>query len=139
MTAASDCAVRRVLLVEDNPDSRDTLRALLEAWGHRVEVAADGAAGLEKALGWRPDVAVVDIGLPLLDGYGVARGVRKVMRDGVFLIALTGFAQPDDRRRAFEAGFNVHMAKPADFDVLAQLLDEREQGSSVRGAGPEQA
>lgn len=127
MTVAAPpaCAERRVLLVEDNPDSRDTLRILLEAWGCRVEVAADGAAGLEKAIDWRPDVAVVDIGLPLLDGYGVARGVREALHDGVLLIALTGFAQPDDRRLAFEAGFNVHMAKPADFDLLAQLLSSR--------------
>src|SRR4051812_44203886 len=104
---------RRVLLVEDNADSRVSLGLLLESWGLQVEVAGDGQEGLRKALDWRPEAAVVDIGLPLLDGYEVARRVRAL--DGeVVLIALTGYGSPEDRRLAFQAGFDAHKTKPAD-------------------------
>jgi CheY-like chemotaxis protein len=113
---------RKILIIEDHPDSRETLRMLLEAWGHRVAVAEDGQVGLTMALAWKPDAAVVDIGLPVLDGFQVARQVRDAFHDEILLIALTGFSQPEDRRRAMEAGFNAHMAKPADFEQLEQLL-----------------
>jgi CheY-like chemotaxis protein len=91
-------------------------------WGHEVEVAEDGSAGVHKALAWRPEVAVVDIGLPVLDGYEVARRLRAALKERIFLIALTGYNQAEDRQRAFEAGFNVHMAKPADLEELSRLL-----------------
>src|SRR5437660_768873 len=94
---------RRVLVVEDNPDGRAILRMMLRMWGHLVEVAEDGAAGVRRALDWRPEVAVVDIGLPLLDGYEVARRVRAALGRGVFLIALTGYGAPEDRAEAFAA------------------------------------
>jgi PAS domain S-box-containing protein len=114
---------RRVLIIEDNPDARSALRALLEVWGHRVEVAEDGPRGFEAALAMRPDVVIVDIGLPGLDGYHVAQGLRAALGDGgAFLVALTGYGQPDDRRRALEAGFDVHLVKPVDPDVLAETL-----------------
>ncbi len=113
---------RRVLVVEDNPDSRETLRILLKLWGHQVEVAEDGAAGVEKALGWQPEVAVVDIGLPKMDGYQVAREVRAALQDRVFLIALTGYSQYQDRQQALDAGFDVHMTKPADLEQLSYFL-----------------
>jgi CheY-like chemotaxis protein len=112
----------RVLIVEDNADSRQTLQVLLECWGHEVQVAEDGLRGVEKALSWRPAVAVVDIGLPVMDGYQVAHEIRNVLKDKVFLIALTGYCQPDFRDRALKAGFNVHMTKPADLDKLSRLL-----------------
>jgi CheY-like chemotaxis protein len=112
---------RRVLVIEDNADAREALRALLEVWGHRVEAAADGPGGFELALLTRPDVVVVDIGLPGLDGYHVAHGLRASLGD-VFLIALTGYAQPDDRRRALEAGFDVHLVKPVDPEALSAAL-----------------
>jgi CheY-like chemotaxis protein len=115
---------RRILLVEDNAEGRDILRVLLEVWGHQVEEAADGVQAVQKGLAWRPDVAVIDIGLPLLDGYQVARQLRAAYRDQILLIALTGYCQPDDRRRACEAGFDVHLSKPADLDELARLLAE---------------
>ena len=113
---------RRILLVEDNPDGRETLRLLLTMWGHQVKVAGDGVQGVRVALDWKPEVAVVDIGLPLLDGYQVARQVRGALHDDIRLIALTAYAAPEDRRRAFEAGFDAHMAKPADLDELSRLL-----------------
>ena len=114
---------RRVLVIEDNPDSRYALRALLEVWGHQVEVAEDGPRGFEMALAGRPNVVVVDIALPGLDGYHVAQGLRTALgADGVFLVALTGHAQPDDRRRALEAGFDLHLVKPVDPRVLSEAL-----------------
>jgi CheY-like chemotaxis protein len=113
----------RVLLVEDNPDHRTSLRFLLEAWGFPVQEASDGQEGVRKALAWRPEAAVVDIGLPLCDGYEVARRVKHALGDDIVLIALTAYGAPEDRRRAFEAGFAHHLTKPADPEELHRLLD----------------
>src|SRR5947209_4476112 len=90
----------RVLVIEDNPDSRESLRMVLECWGHPVEVAEDGLEGVEKALAWRPQTAIVDIGLPLLDGFGVAEQVRAALREKIYLIALTGYRSRQDRDKA---------------------------------------
>jgi CheY-like chemotaxis protein len=113
---------RRVLVVEDQRDSRETLAALLKLCGFDVETASDGFQGVQKALSWRPNAAVIDIGLPLLNGYDVARQIRALVRDHILLIALTAYNQPEDRQRSFEAGFNFHVAKPADFEALQRLL-----------------
>jgi CheY-like chemotaxis protein len=110
------------LIIEDQPDGRETLRLLLQLWGYQVEVAGDGLRGVQLALGWRPGAAVVDIGLPLLDGYGVARQVRAALGDTIWLVALTAFGAPGDIRNAREAGFDVHLTKPADPEVLARAL-----------------
>jgi CheY-like chemotaxis protein len=93
-------------------------------WGHQVAVAADGRQGVEQALALRPEVALVDIGLPELDGYEVARRVRAALGRDIFLIALTGYGQPHDHRRAFEAGFDAHLVKPADVEQLHDLLEQ---------------
>jgi CheY-like chemotaxis protein len=122
MASPTACLSRRVLVIEDNADSRQSLQMLFGLWGHQVEVAEDGVSGVRKALDWQPEVAVVDIGLPLLDGYQVARRVRAALRDKVFLIALTGYCKPEDRRQALDAGFDVHLKKPADLDELSRLL-----------------
>jgi signal transduction histidine kinase/DNA-binding response OmpR family regulator len=116
----------RVVVVEDNEDIRDTLKDLLEMCGHEVEVAEDGTSGVEMTLAAQPDVALIDIGLPGLDGYEVARRLRAQMTgpQRTRLIALTGYGQPDDRRRALEAGFDDHLVKPVDFDDLTRLLGE---------------
>jgi CheY-like chemotaxis protein len=115
---------RRVLLVEDNADVRDGLRLLLEEWGHRVEEAVDGPSGVARALDVRPDVALVDIGLPGIDGYAVARQIREAPGGGeIRLVALTGYGQPEDRRRALDAGFDTHLVKPVDPDDLLRLLN----------------
>jgi CheY-like chemotaxis protein len=113
---------QRVLVVEDHADSRYTLRALLEMWGYAVAEAADGPAGVQKALDWRPEAAVVDIGLPGFDGYEVARQVKRALGEGTLLIALTAYGRPEDRRRAFAAGFAHHLTKPADPQELHRLL-----------------
>lgn len=116
------CLSRRILLVEDCPESRESMQMLLTIWGHQVDVAGDGHEGVEKALASRPEVAVVDLGLPALDGYQVARRIRDALRDSVYLIALSGYAQAQDRQRALEAGFNAHLCKPADLEELSRLL-----------------
>jgi CheY-like chemotaxis protein len=113
-----------VLLIEDNHDAREVLRLLLELNGHFVETAADGQEGLEKALRHRPEVALVDIGLPLLDGYEVAAQARHALGDAIFLIALTGYGQPEDRERALSAGFDVHLTKPIEPARLHELLGQ---------------
>ena len=115
-------ASRRVLVVEDNPDGRAMLRLLLELCGHQVEAAADGREGVEKALAWAPEVAVVDIGLPGLDGYEVARRLRAALGGRVVLIALTAYGGPEDRLRSYLSGFDHHLTKPADVGELLRLL-----------------
>ena len=111
----------RVLVVEDNPDARLALHLLLELRGYDVEEAEDGPRGVRKALDWQPDVAVVDIGLPVFDGYEVARQVKAAL-GGIRLIALTAYGRQEDRQRAFAAGFDVHLTKPADPDELCRHL-----------------
>jgi CheY-like chemotaxis protein len=113
---------RHILLVEDNPDGRETLRALLELLGHRVEVAADGVEGIQKAIASRPEVVLTDIGLPGIDGFQVARQLRATLGRRLFLIALTAYGQPEDRRRAAESGFDVFLVKPVDLSELAYWL-----------------
>jgi CheY-like chemotaxis protein len=112
----------RVLVVEDNVDGRETMAELLRLWGHEVEAAEDGREGVEKALAWQPDRAVVDIGLPVLNGYEVARRVKASLGDRIRLIALTGYGTPKDRQQAFDSGFDAFMTKPADLDQLSRLL-----------------
>ena len=118
-------AARRILVVEDNPDAAETLREVLELAGHEVAAASDGHEALSMARTFRPEVVLCDIGLPGLDGYEVARRLRKdATLAPTFLVALTGYAQPQDRRRAEEAGFDRHLAKPPDLDALDLLLAE---------------
>ena len=115
-------ASRHVLLVEDNSDNRASLRELLEFCGHRVDTASNGREGVERALELLPDLALVDIGLPELDGYAVAAQLRQELGPGIKLIALTGYGQPEDVRRALEAGFDAHIAKPVGFDDLQDVI-----------------
>jgi signal transduction histidine kinase/ActR/RegA family two-component response regulator len=114
---------RRVLIVEDNADAREVLRMALTLDGHEVHEAADGAGGLAAALRLRPDVVLVDVGLPGLDGYEVAQQIRANERDSrMLLVALTGYGQAEDRRRALAAGFDVHLVKPVAPERLAEVL-----------------
>ena len=116
---------RRVLIVEDNQDAQDALKCLLELWGHEAIVASDGASGIQSALAQRPDVALVDLGLPTVDGYEVARQIRAALGDSApLMIALTGYGAPEQRAQALSAGFDLHIVKPIDPDRLATLLDE---------------
>jgi signal transduction histidine kinase/CheY-like chemotaxis protein len=128
---ASDCEAhpvpspKRVLVVEDNADIRESLGLILGMWGHRVEFAVTGSDGLKRARDFKPDVALIDIGVPELNGYDVARGIRDddtSWAKVVTLVALTGYGRDSDRERALAAGFDAHLVKPIDPDVLAQTL-----------------
>ena len=112
----------RVLLVEDNADGRATLCALLQLLGHQVESAKDGLEGVEKALALRPEVGLIDIGLPRLNGYEVAQRLRTAFGRDIFLIAYTAYNQPEDRQRATAAGFDAYLVKPATVDELHHWL-----------------
>ncbi|HEY3322918.1 MAG TPA: ATP-binding protein [Planctomycetota bacterium] len=117
-------APQRVLVVEDDSDSRHTLKMMLELWGHTVDVAADGTEGVTKAKLSPPNVAFVDVGLPGMDGYEVARQVRAALGKQPYLIALTGFGQESVRRHTAEADFDRHLVKPASLDEIKRVLAE---------------
>jgi CheY-like chemotaxis protein len=125
---------RSILIVEDNADARDALRMLLELDGHTVEAVAEGQQALEVARAKDPDIALVDIGLPGIDGYELARRVRARDTRRPVLIALTGYGQPEDRRRATDAGFDDMLVKPVDPTALTNLLATLEiPGRGFRG------
>lgn len=117
---------RRVLIVEDHADVRHALRTLLEHEGHVVYEANDGAEGIEAAARLKPDVVLIDIGLPHLDGYQVAQALRadRDQLPGLRLVAVTGYGQPEDKRRARDAGFDEHLVKPVDPAALHRALGE---------------
>jgi CheY-like chemotaxis protein len=104
---------RHVLIIEDNPDGRESLRMLLSLLGYPVDVAADGAEGVKKALALRPDIALIDIGLPRLDGYEVACRLRAALGANIVLLAYTAYDEEDTGWRIAKAGFNGHLVKPA--------------------------
>ena len=113
----------RVLMVEDNPDAAESLVMLLELLGHHVRLAHDGARALEAARANIPDVMLIDIGLPGMDGYEVAAAIRNdpALRHLV-LVALTGYGRPEDKNRAMAAGFDYHLIKPVDVGTLKELV-----------------
>jgi two-component system CheB/CheR fusion protein len=124
VTQSIPSAPCRVLVVDDNRDAAESLSALLRVRGHEVCMAADGAAALEMATTMQPDVIFLDIGLPGMDGYELARRLREVPGlEGTLLIAVTGYGHDDDRRRSKEAGFDHHFVKPVDPAQLCSLLD----------------
>jgi CheY-like chemotaxis protein len=112
-----------VLLVDDNVETARSLTLLLELWGHEVRVRYNGASALDEARLHPPDVVLLDIGMPGMDGYQVAHRLREQEGGGVpILIALTGYGQEEVRQRAREAGFEYHVVKPADPGELRELL-----------------
>jgi PAS domain S-box-containing protein len=114
---------RRVLVVEDSADARQSLRLLLEMAGHEVEACEDGPSGLARLQAFRPDVALIDLGLPGMDGYTVAREARgRPETRAIRLVAVTGYGQAEDRRRALAAGFDLHVTKPVDASMLDDML-----------------
>jgi PAS domain S-box-containing protein len=114
----------RVLVVEDDADLREILRTVLEREGYRVEVAEDGPRGIEKAQARPPDAALVDIGLPGLGGFEVAPRLRAPGRRRPYLVAITGYSESDDERRARAAGFDAYLVKPVDTTEVVRLLGE---------------
>ncbi|MCW7537824.1 ATP-binding protein [Aquabacterium sp. A7-Y] len=128
---AGGAAAQRVLLVDDNPDTVSTLASLLAMMGHEVKTASGGQEALETGPGFLPDVVLLDIGMPGMDGYETARRVRDThWGKDTALVAATGWGQDEDKQRAYAAGFNAHMTKPIDPDELERLLD----GLQGRGA-----
>jgi signal transduction histidine kinase/ActR/RegA family two-component response regulator len=130
-------ATRRIVIVEDNEDIRTLLSAGLTRLGHQVETAGDGPGALDLVAETRPDVALIDIGLPGLNGHEVARRIRSEGSHPILLVALTGYGQPEDREQALEAGFDEHLTKPIDIRRLQKLIERR--GERAEAAGSEKA
>lgn len=119
----TDVPGQRILLVDDNEDQTSTLQTLLELAGYQVEVAADGRTGLERARRFRPEIAILDIGLPDMDGHELARLIRQEPElEGIFLVAQTGWGPTDVRSPDRAEGFDVRLMKPVSFDVLQDVL-----------------
>jgi DNA-binding response OmpR family regulator len=109
--------------VDDNRDAADSLCMILKARGHEVRVAYDGLEAVGAAVAFQPDVVLLDIGLPKLSGYEAAPRIRAALGDRVLLIAVTGWGQEEDRRRARDAGFDHHLTKPVDPAAISHLID----------------
>jgi CheY-like chemotaxis protein len=113
----------RVLVVDDNVDAAESLALLLEAAGHQVRMAFDGLSALQAAADFRPQVVLLDLGLPGLDGFEVAKRLRQQpAQNGVVLVAVTGYGQDADRQRSRDAGFDHHLVKPAEFKQVQSIL-----------------
>jgi CheY-like chemotaxis protein len=121
-----------VLVVDDNVDAAEMLAELTELWGCEARVAHDGPAAIEAALSYRPEVVLLDIGLPGMDGYELARRLRE--QDGLkgaLLVAVTGYGQEEDRRRSREATLDYHLTKPVDPEALKQLVAGALKGRTI--------
>ncbi|HAH48755.1 chemotaxis protein CheB [Gimesia sp.] len=114
--------IEQVVVIEDQQDNREMLQSLLKVEGYDVRTAEDGEAGLRAILQSPPDAAVIDLGLPIMHGYDIARQVRSKLGEEIFLIALTGYGQTDDIEEACQAGFNEYLVKPLNLDRLLSLL-----------------
>lgn len=138
----SDCAMdftpgvgMRILIVDDNRDAADTCAALLELSGHHVQTAYTGCDALDRAAAFRPHAILLDIGLPDLDGYTLAKHIRATTWGRqALLIAVTGWGQSEDKRRAHEAGFDHHLAKPVAPEALESALQLVGEMAAVPGA-----
>src|SRR5262249_19154461 len=120
------------LIVDDDPNSAETLATLVRLWGYEARAANDGPSALAEARTFRPEVVLLDLTMPGMDGYDVAR--RLVLGpDDALLVAVTGHDDEEDRRRAFEAGFDAHIAKPLDLPILERLLADP---ASARRSAP---
>lgn len=139
-THAGVRAGTRILLVEDNPDTAESLARLLVLFGYEVRIAPDGWQGLATAVRWQPEFVLLDLGLPGMDGYEVARRLRREAwcREPL-LIAVTGYGQAEDLRRSLGVGIDHHLLKPVDMDVLLALLSsraDRDARAEVMAIGP---
>jgi DNA-binding response OmpR family regulator len=116
----------RILVVDDNEDSANSLAAMFDILGHEASVAFDGVAAVEAAASFKPDVVLLDIGLPKMSGLEVARKIREqTWGQGMFLIAVTGWSDEKDRSQSAAAGFDMHLVKPIDPAVLEKLLAQQ--------------
>jgi len=128
----TDFPARRIMVVDDNHDAADSLGTLLMALGSQVQVAHGGQEAIEEAERFRPEVILLDIGMPGLDGYEVARQLRtRPAFQNTLLIALTGWGQEEDRRRSRAAGFDHHMVKPPNLEMLRDYLERRQRSANA--------
>ncbi len=136
MAGPPPAASRRILIVDDNLDGAESLAMLLEEAGHTTHVAHDGVEAIAAAERVRPEAVLLDIGLPKLDGYEVCHRIReKPWGKPLLMVALTGWGQEEDRHRAQQAGFDAHLVKPVDFELLFKLLAARPaEGEAERDA-----
>ena len=131
-SSANERTRRRVLVVDDNVDAAEMLRLWLEIEGHEARAVHDGPAALDALHSFSPEVVLLDIGLRPMDGYEIARRMRAVRGRDILLIAVTGWGQEEDRRRAIEAGFDAHLTKPAsDAQLRALLAGDRGPGAML--------
>ena len=119
---ARDASPCRVLLADDNPDTAEMMRVMLRLSGHEVQVALDGSEAVALARAFEPRIAFLDIGMPRMDGYEAASRIRDVLGDRVTLVALTGWGRDEDKRRSRDAGFDHHVTKPPDPEVIDRLI-----------------
>jgi CheY-like chemotaxis protein len=120
---ASESAVRRVLVVDDNVDTAESEAELAKLWGHEVAIAQNGPAGIELASKFQPHIALIDIGLPEMNGYEVARRLRQLPDvSKTLLVAITGYGREEDQKAARDAGFDLHLTKPVDLVRLEKLI-----------------
>ncbi len=123
-TATSETAPKRILVVEDGQDAADLLRELLESEGYQVSLARDGVSALQVVAAEQPELCIMDIGLPGMDGYELARRIRRMnLPRGIRLIAATGWGSDADRELSREAGFDAHMVKPIVYSELLHQID----------------
>ncbi|HVJ90710.1 MAG TPA: response regulator, partial [Labilithrix sp.] len=123
----------RILVVDDNADGAEMLRDALALLGHDVRVAHDGPTALEVASRFEPRIALLDIGLPVMDGYELAAALRQRLRNGPLrLIAITGYGQEEDQRRSAAAGFELHLIKPIDLAKLAHVVERERNAAKAR-------
>jgi two-component system, sensor histidine kinase len=119
----SEIERRRIVIVEDNDDTRELLKELLEMWGHEVEAVGDGVQGAARIIDTRPDVALIDVGLPGIDGFEVAERVCSALgKKTVMLVALSGYGSDDAKQKATASGFDAHLTKPPELEALSALL-----------------
>ncbi|MEO8701737.1 MAG: response regulator, partial [Kofleriaceae bacterium] len=121
---------RRIVLVEDQEDLRGLMREVMERMGHQVVDAGDGLEGVARILAEKPDIAIIDIGLPGIDGFEVARRVRAALGNAVVLVALTGRSKESDRADALAAGFDAHIVKPVGRALIARILETQRLNAS---------
>lgn len=120
--ASSVSAVRRILVVDDHPDAAELLLILLREGGHEVQAAHDGPTALQRVRNMRPEIVILDLGLPGMDGFELAAKLRAEHGSSVFLVALTGYCHEEHRSRALESGFDRHFVKPPGLPELMEVL-----------------
>lgn len=114
---------RRILIVEDNPDAASSLAELLEVLGCETLIAPDGTKALQKAVQFQPNIILLDIGLPGMDGYQVTQALRQTPGlSSVLIVAITGYGEPEDKQKAYSAGIDLHLTKPVKIGFLKELI-----------------